>query len=148
MIGRRRALRPGIAILGVAACALVASGTGPPSPGGALARAAPSAQDDAAERGRALFIQHCTICHTAAGVPGGVLIGPDLTDYGSQPLIAGAVANTPENLERWILNPQALVRDATMPSLGLTPAQARDLAAFLLGNRAPAPEDVVDTPAE
>jgi hypothetical protein len=37
----------------------------------------------------------------------------------------------PEAIARWILDPGKVKRDAVMPNLGVSPADARDLAAFL-----------------
>ena len=95
--------------------------------------AEPTAQDGSAERGRALFRFHCSVCHAAAGIPAAFgTIGPDLTDLASRPLIAGVVPNTPGNLARWLADPQWAKADTAMPRLGLSAAQASDLVAFLL----------------
>ena len=110
--------------------------------------AALAAEDEPAVRGRALFTQHCSICHVMEGVPGGVTIGPNLSDYGSRPLIAGAEPNTAENLVRWLMNPQSLMREATMPALGLSTAQASDLAAFLLPQPLSSSDDAAEAPTE
>lgn len=104
--------------------------------------AEPTAQDGSAERGRALFRFHCSVCHAAAGIPVAFgPIGPDLTDFPSRPLIAGVVPNTPGNLTRWLANPQSVKPDTAMPRLGLSAAQANDLAAFLLQQQGPPEEE-------
>ena len=41
-------------------------------------------------------------------------------------------ANTPENLQRWLVNPQALKPGVLMPNLGLSQDQAKALTAYLL----------------
>ena len=92
------------------------------------------------ERGRTLFLDAsiiqpagCGTCHTIRGVPGATgIVGPNLTNVGLRPTLAGdTLSNTPENMVRWILDPPATKPGALMPKLGVTDAQARDLAAFL-----------------
>ena len=39
--------------------------------------------------------------------------------------------NTPDNLVRWMRNPQSVVPGNAMPDMGVTEAQARDIAAYL-----------------
>jgi cytochrome c oxidase subunit 2 len=74
----------------------------------------------------------CVGCHTVRGVSGG-LVGPDLTHFGRRKTLgAGVLPNTAENLTAWILDPQRLKPGAKMPPLGLTEAQARSVAAYLL----------------
>jgi cytochrome c2 len=84
-------------------------------------------------RGRALFqLRGCVACHTLGGVPQArSRVGPPLDGFGGRAVIAGKLANTPENLQRWIVDPQAVTPGTAMPRLGVTPAEARDLSAFL-----------------
>lgn len=110
--------------------ALVIGGMGPShaAPAGSML-----SQDASAERGRALFNLYCVACHRLDGVPLATgAVGPDLTAFKSQGLIAGAVPNTPENLARYLANPATVKRDTMMPPLGLSSAQISDLVAFLL----------------
>ena len=76
--------------------------------------------------GRILFAQKgCANCHTIdgyLGTEGGVAIGdpdfPNLTNFGDRNSIAAAVlANTPENLARWIRYPQEVKPGNYMPTL-------------------------------
>lgn len=75
------------------------------------------------ERGRSLFAQKgCAGCHTVDGYADGYSIGkpdyPDLTNFGLRTSIGAAVLeNTPENLARWIRNPQAVKPGNYMPTL-------------------------------
>jgi cytochrome c2 len=46
-------------------------------------------------------------------------------------VIAGIVPNTPENLERFLLDPHAVSPESAMPRLGLRVQDARDIAAYL-----------------
>jgi cytochrome c1 len=45
--------------------------------------------------------------------------------------IAGVLRNSPENMIRWIQNPQAVVPGNAMPDMGLTESQAADITAYL-----------------
>lgn len=85
------------------------------------------------ERGRtALANDGCGSCHEIDGVPGARgLVGPPLTTIASRSIIAGELANSPENLERWILDPAAVEPGTAMPNLHLTDAEARDIVAYL-----------------
>jgi cytochrome c1 len=86
-----------------------------------------------AERGKLALHQHaCTACHVIPGVAGAdVHVGPPLSGLARRELLAGAVPNTPEQLVRWIRNPQAIDPGTAMPMLGVSEASARDMAAYL-----------------
>ena len=74
----------------------------------------------------------CGSCHTIGGVPGAQgKVGPPLDGIGERSMIAGEAPNTPENLIRWIENPQAIEPNTAMPNLGVGPQSARDIAAYL-----------------
>jgi cytochrome c1 len=85
------------------------------------------------DRGRTLFMQKgCGGCHALTGVPQAHgLVGPPLDGVGERAMIAGALANNPDNLERWIAHPQGVVPGNAMPDLPMTEQDSRDLAAFL-----------------
>jgi cytochrome c1 len=131
------------AVVGIAACTpetspirRVYAETGPLP----VLTPAPNVQGDPA-RGRALFTDGsiiqpsgCATCHTVRGVPQATgVAGPNLTNVTIRPTLAGDsnIPMNPDNLVRWIMNPQALKQGALMPSLGVSEAQARDLTAFL-----------------
>jgi hypothetical protein len=57
--------------------------------------------------------------------------GPSLAAFGKRSYIAGRIPNTPEALARWIVASTALVPDMPMPSMGVSPAEARAMAAYL-----------------
>ena len=74
----------------------------------------------------------CAACHTVPGIDharGNV--GPALARIGDRTYIAGMLHNTPPNLVRWIRAPQSVVPGNAMPDMGITEAQARDIAAYL-----------------
>jgi cytochrome c oxidase subunit II len=80
----------------------------------------------------------CAICHTVRGLSGfsgqytGDFKGPDLTHFGSRSTIAGSILeNTPENLAKWIQDPDKVKPGANMPTLGLKGKDLNDLVAYL-----------------
>ena len=89
--------------------------------------------DPLMQKGQELFSQSaCVGCHTITGVSGGAL-GPNLTHFGSRTSMGGnLMANTPENLARWIENPSHMKPGVLMPDLGMRGEQAKALAAYLL----------------
>ncbi|MFX1678870.1 cytochrome c [Mitsuaria sp. CC2] len=95
-------------------------------------------QVDAAdvERGRHLMSQfQCGSCHAVPGVPGGGQRAPALERFGRRAYIAGQLPNSPDMLQRWLLDPQGLLPGTTMPRLGLSERDARDVAGYLLSLR-------------
>jgi len=58
--------------------------------------------------GRRYFMENrCAGCHMVRGHEGAGMIGPDLTKIGSRTTIAaGLLENTPENMYRWITEPE------------------------------------------
>jgi cytochrome c2 len=86
-----------------------------------------------AARGKQVIQQNgCTACHAIPGIEGPRgMVGPSLERAGAAGTIAGKVPNTPENLAKWIQNPQAFTPESTMPALGLSDDDARDAAAYL-----------------
>ncbi len=93
----------------------------------------PAEPTGAAADGKAIYTRSaCVGCHTIRGVSAGTL-GPDLTHFGSrQTLAAGLRPNTPETLAAWLRDPPAFKPGVKMPNLGLSEAEARALAAYLL----------------
>ena len=85
-------------------------------------------------QGQRLMAQYqCTACHAVPEVPGAAgNAGPPLELFGRRSYIAGGIPNTPPNLARWLDNPQAVKPGTAMPDLGVSPAEARHMAAYLL----------------
>jgi cytochrome c len=76
----------------------------------------------------------CGTCHEIPGVKGASgLVGPPLTKFGRRQFIAGELANTPDNLVRWITDPKGVEPKTDMPDLNVSTADARDIAAYLEG---------------
>ncbi len=81
---------------------------------------------------RLLYSYACGSCHAIPGIgEADGTMGPPLRGLGSRFYIAGVLQNTPENLSRWIAQPQELQPGNAMPDLGVTQEQARDIAAYL-----------------
>ncbi len=85
------------------------------------------------KRGReALAGFGCGACHQIPGIRGARgRVGPPLTAFAGRSYIAGQLVNSPDNLIRWIVDPQAVEPGTAMPNLGVIPAVARDMAAYL-----------------
>ena len=84
-------------------------------------------------RGRSLLVQYrCGSCHTIPGVPGsrGQVAQP-LTAWRHRSYIAGRLPNRADVLARWIVDPPALVPGTLMPRMGVSPEEARAMAAYL-----------------
>lgn len=92
------------------------------------------AKPDSAERnqGKALLASYgCIACHSIKGlsVKGGA--GPALEDIGKNSYLAGVLPNNTDAMVRWIVAPRAVSPGTAMPDLGVTPAEARAMAAYL-----------------
>ena len=92
----------------------------------------PKAAGDA-KQGRVLLARfQCGSCHAIPGVEGAAgTAGPPLTDIARRSYLAGHLPNDPEVMARWIVNPRALVPATTMPAMGVSPEEARDMSAYL-----------------
>ena len=89
------------------------------------------------QRGRAAVFKYgCGSCHTIAGIRDAHgLVGPPLTGIGNRMYVAGVLPNTPENIVRWIRNPKDVDDKTAMPALGVTTAEATDIAGYLYSTR-------------
>lgn len=86
-----------------------------------------------ARRGAELISRFgCAACHAVPGVRAARgAVGPPLDRFAARIYIAGVLPNTPPNLVRWIRDPQGVVPGNAMPNMGVTEAEARDIAAYL-----------------
>ena len=86
-----------------------------------------------ADRGKSAIAAYgCKSCHTIPGIPGAQsTVGPNLSGIASRSYIAGVLTNSPENLIRWLRNPQAVDDKTAMPNVGVSSRDARDIAAYL-----------------
>lgn len=86
-----------------------------------------------AEAGRQAAQRYlCATCHVIPGmVSADRHVGPPLVGIGRRAYIGGVLANTPDNMVRWLKDPRQVDPLSTMPALGLGDEDARDIAAFL-----------------
>ena len=84
-------------------------------------------------RGEAMFIQYgCGSCHALKNVRTATgMVGPPLDGIALRVIIAGHLANNPDNMERWLQNPPAVSPGTAMPNLHVGAGDARDITAFL-----------------
>ena len=85
------------------------------------------------KRGEAMFIQYgCGSCHALKNVRNATgMVGPPLDGVALRVIIGGHLSNTPENMERWIRDPQHVSPGTAMPDLDVGDGDARDITAFL-----------------
>jgi mono/diheme cytochrome c family protein len=97
------------------------------------AEAGPDAAPPDAQRGRRAIAQHaCVTCHRIPGMVGpNSPVGPPLERIGTRAVLAGLLPNTPENMARWLQEPQRVHPGSAMPDLGVDARDARDMAAYL-----------------
>jgi cytochrome c1 len=119
-VNSTRIRRVGLALLAVAV-------------GGCDSGSRPPPAEGDAERGRALLHDYgCGACHRIPGVDAARgNVGPSLDGIGRRVYLAGTLANSPQQMARWIRSPQAIKPQMAMPSVGATEAQAKDMAAYL-----------------
>jgi cytochrome c oxidase subunit 2 len=86
-----------------------------------------------AAKGEQVFMTGaCIGCHTINGTKAQGKVGPNLTHFASRKVFAGAVLeNTPENVARWLADPQQVKPGNLMPNLHLSQAEIDALKAYL-----------------
>jgi cytochrome c oxidase subunit 2 len=100
----------------------------------AAQQAAPS--PGAIRNGAATFLKHgCGACHAVTGTQATGQIGPDLSHIGSRLTVgAGILANTEDNLARFIAEPGRIKPGSRMPAFSMLPEQEiRAIANWLKG---------------
>jgi len=97
----------------------------------------PAQQDfignSAAADGQIVFMHNaCINCHTIAGTAATGRFGPDLTHLASRDTIAsGPIENTPENLRKWIDDPNTMKPGSLMPAMHLNDHDLDVITAYL-----------------
>jgi cytochrome c oxidase subunit 2 len=87
---------------------------------------------DAVAGARVIASVGCGSCHAIRGTTLKGTFGPDLTHFGSRKGIAAyTLRNTPENLLRWIQDPQGVKPECNMPNVPLPLEQQRQMVAYL-----------------
>ncbi|RJF96342.1 cytochrome c [Noviherbaspirillum saxi] len=86
-----------------------------------------------AERGKEAVARYgCIACHAIPGALNqGSNVGPPLHKIAQRAYLGGVIPNTPEQMVRWLRNPAAIDPRSAMPNLGLSEAEAKDIAAYL-----------------
>lgn len=74
----------------------------------------------------------CGGCHEIPGVDNASgLVGPSLAKIADRVILAGHLPNQPDNMIRWIQDPQGAAPGTLMPNMNVTDRDARDIAAYL-----------------
>src|SRR5947209_5170515 len=94
----------------------------------------PATEDAQVSAGRSAFLaQSCVNCHRVRGTAAQGTYAPDLTHLmNRQTLASGMVPNTPENLRRWVADPQPIKPGCLMPAFGLGDRERDDIVRYLL----------------
>lgn len=89
--------------------------------------------DTLARLGATLFMNaSCGSCHNIRGTSANGMQGPDLTHFGSrQTMLTGMMDNTPENINKWLTDPQNVKPGAHMPRFIFGPDSIRAITAYL-----------------
>lgn len=84
-------------------------------------------------RGREAIARYgCGACHNVPGVNGANgVVGPPLDNIGDRTYLAGQLPNNPDNMKRWISQPQSIEPGTAMPNMNVSESDARDVAAYL-----------------
>lgn len=78
------------------------------------------------------FNIHCGSCHEVRGTDAAGILGPDLSHLELRHTIAaGLLANTPENLDRWIADPQTIKPGVLMQPPELSANERADVISYL-----------------
>jgi cytochrome c oxidase subunit 2 len=93
----------------------------------------PAPVSETASPGQRIFeATSCVNCHTIVGTVAKGRFGPDLTHLMSRDTIAsGALANTADNLRRWIRNPAGIKPGCLMPAMGLSDPDLDAVTAYM-----------------
>ncbi len=85
--------------------------------------------------GRGAFLLQrygCGGCHRIPGVMGAAgKAAPSLEHLSNEAYISGNLANTPQNVMRWIVSPHSVLPKTKMPEYGIGDAEARDITTYL-----------------
>jgi cytochrome c2 len=84
-------------------------------------------------RGKEAIVRYgCVACHAIPGIGNpGSNVGPPLRQFARRAYVGGVVPNMPADLVAWLIDPPAIDPRTAMPNMGVTQADARDIAAYL-----------------
>lgn len=85
------------------------------------------------QQGKLLLAQYqCGACHRIPDVESARgLAGPSLEQFARRSYVAGRWPNQQQWLVRWIESPQSMAPGTLMPDMGVSPEDARHIAAYL-----------------
>jgi cytochrome c oxidase subunit II len=97
-------------------------------------QAKPADDEPSAREGRDAFLaESCINCHRVRGTVANGSYAPDLTHLMSRTTIAGGmIENTPEDVHRWVHDPQSIKPGCLMPAFGLDPRRLDLVVNYLL----------------
>jgi cytochrome c2 len=74
----------------------------------------------------------CGGCHVIGGIADARgTVGPPLSGIATRAELSAGLANTPDNMARWLRDPQGIRPGSGMPDLGVSERDGRDMAAYL-----------------
>jgi cytochrome c oxidase subunit 2 len=93
----------------------------------------PAVEDPQAATAKATFLSlSCVNCHTVSGTSARGKFGPDLTHLMTrQTLASNMIVNNPENLKKWVNDPQEMKQGCLMPSFKLTDQELNQVVSYL-----------------
>jgi cytochrome c2 len=86
-----------------------------------------------ADRGRVTITESgCGSCHRIPGIVNAdSYVGPPLDAWSRRSFIAGTLVNRPDELARWLRDPQAIRPGSAMPDLELDEREIADVVEYL-----------------
>jgi cytochrome c2 len=84
-------------------------------------------------RGRVTITESgCGSCHRIPGIVNAdSYVGPPLDAWSRRSFVAGTLVNRPDELARWLRDPQAIRPGSGMPDLGLDEREIADIVEYL-----------------
>jgi cytochrome c2 len=85
------------------------------------------------DRGQVTIIESgCGSCHRIPGIVNAdAYVGPPLDAWSRRSFVAGTLVNRPDELARWLRDPQAIRPGSGMPDLDLDERQIADIVEYL-----------------
>lgn len=98
----------------------------------------PQVASDRQKEGQKLFMERgCNACHTMYGTDFKGVMAPDLSNFGSRRTLgSGTLTNTPENLHKWLQNPETIKPGSLMPNLNLSETDIAALTSYIQNSTA------------
>ncbi len=131
-MGVERIKRKALAAAGLAVALILPYGCGKSASEDIQKKAAAMTGGEPSRGPEAIRRYGCASCHAIPGVDGARgQVGPSLEGIASRTYLAGKLPNQPENMIKWIREPQEVSPGTAMPQLGVTEQDGKDIAAYL-----------------